>query len=264
MLQNSSLAAVRKPANLKLQLQEYSSALFNAEARHYAKHARSDEEMRAWLSDLAMRTENEVILEIQKHSSAHDFHCPASERKTAIADGLTQRSEHWIKIAESDHDAIMVRAQWALDRANQINKVEKSIEDYLSRGGTITPDIITSFVKATRLSVEQIRDAVEQPIEAMIPTPRIVAPTFVIPPSNINAETHEEAFPKRAAWLKDRLKERAWDRNDIARCGGPDVKTVKKILDCKFVRVGAFEKLVTALNHHRTAKAVSILDIPSD
>ena len=40
-------------------------------------------------------------------------------------------------------------------------------------------------------------------------------------------------------------------RNDIARLGGPDIKTVQKILDGKFVRVGGLEKLVTALNHKK-------------
>ncbi len=52
ILQGSSVSQLRKPASLKLELKRYSSALFDAEARHYAKHARSDEEMRAWLSDL--------------------------------------------------------------------------------------------------------------------------------------------------------------------------------------------------------------------
>jgi hypothetical protein len=63
------------------------------------------------------------------------------------------------------------------------------------------------------------------------------------------------AFPNRAAWLKERLRERAWDRNDVFRLSGPDVKTVQKILDGKYVRPGGLEKLVTALNHKKFKNA---------
>jgi hypothetical protein len=69
-------------------------------------------------------------------------------------------------------------------------------------------------------------------------------------------------FPRRAAWLKERLKERGWDHNDPIRHNGPDRKTVLKILHSDGVREDVLEKLALALNC-KTSK-VSLADIPSD
>ena len=76
--------------------------------------------------------------------------------------------------------------------------------------------------------------------------------------------TKRPTFPLRAQWIKDRLKERGWDRNDIARSSGPDVKTVQKILDANFVRESGLEKLVVALNHKKFGRAITLLDVPSN
>jgi hypothetical protein len=69
-------------------------------------------------------------------------------------------------------------------------------------------------------------------------------------------------FPKRAAWLKDRLAERAWNRNDLVRHSGPDRKTVDKILHGVGVREDVLDKLARALS--KKCGEISILDIPSD
>jgi hypothetical protein len=74
----------------------------------------------------------------------------------------------------------------------------------------------------------------------------------------------KQRFPRRALWLQERLKERDWDWNEPYRCGGPDRKTVKKILDGKLVRPDMLRKLILALNHKKTGKTLSALDIPSD
>jgi hypothetical protein len=77
-------------------------------------------------------------------------------------------------------------------------------------------------------------------------------------------KTNTPSFPKRAKWADDRLKEREWDWNHPSRFGGPDRKTVKKILAGKYVQIGALAKLVTALNRIRKGKNIEILDIPTD
>lgn len=69
-------------------------------------------------------------------------------------------------------------------------------------------------------------------------------------------------FPRRASWLKDRLKERGWNRNDPARFHGPDPKTVNKILRGAGVREEILEKLANSLS--AKGSKVSLLDIPDD
>jgi hypothetical protein len=73
-------------------------------------------------------------------------------------------------------------------------------------------------------------------------------------------------FPDRARWLKERLRERSWNKHDVARNNGPDHKTVQKILDGKRVREDRLESLASALSKSPSAKklpAVNLLDIPS-
>jgi hypothetical protein len=73
-----------------------------------------------------------------------------------------------------------------------------------------------------------------------------------------------KTFPNRATWVNDRLKERGWDWNDPYRFGGPDRKTVQKLLAGKYVQIRAIEKLVTALNRRKIGSAVRILDVPNN
>lgn len=67
---------------------------------------------------------------------------------------------------------------------------------------------------------------------------------------------------RRADWLRERLRERAWDKNDLARFGGPDRKTVQRVLDGFRVREDIVEKIATALSK-KHAK-VLLTDIPID
>jgi hypothetical protein len=112
----------RMPASLKQELQHFSSTLFDAEAKHYIKLARDETELQAWLQKLIVQISSEVTKFFEQFSLFHNFHCPSSERLSAVADGLNTRSDHWMKFAETDHDAIMMRAQWALDRAREIQQ----------------------------------------------------------------------------------------------------------------------------------------------
>jgi hypothetical protein len=75
-----------------------------------------------------------------------------------------------------------------------------------------------------------------------------------------NRPKAEPVFPKRAAWLLDRLAERAWNRNDPLRFRGPDPKTVDKILRGEAVREDVLEKLATALS--QKGGVVNLLKIP--
>jgi hypothetical protein len=67
-------------------------------------------------------------------------------------------------------------------------------------------------------------------------------------------------FPARAAWLKDRLRERSWNKHDLSSHGGPDHKTVQKILDGLSVREDVLEKVAKGLSMKNAE--VNVLDIP--
>jgi hypothetical protein len=67
-------------------------------------------------------------------------------------------------------------------------------------------------------------------------------------------------FPERAAWLRGRLAERAWNRNDPLKHRGPDPKTIDKILRGETVREDVLEKLATSLS--KKGKVVDLLNIP--
>jgi hypothetical protein len=71
-------------------------------------------------------------------------------------------------------------------------------------------------------------------------------------------------FPKRAVWLKCRLKERDWNKHDLAREGRLDHKTVQRMLDGSNVQDGTLEKVAEGLSMFTKAKRVTELDIPRD
>jgi hypothetical protein len=69
-------------------------------------------------------------------------------------------------------------------------------------------------------------------------------------------------FPRRAEWLEELLTERAWNKHDVNRHGGPDPDTVQKILDGFKVREDVLERLVNALS--QKLRTVGLLEIPKD
>jgi hypothetical protein len=91
-----------KPAGLKLQFQEYSCALLDAEAPHYAKLARDKVDLRSWLKDRSAHIATEVVAEMAIHSAAHDFHCNSSERMNAMLEGLAKRIKYWVDIKSAE------------------------------------------------------------------------------------------------------------------------------------------------------------------
>lgn len=70
-----------------------------------------------------------------------------------------------------------------------------------------------------------------------------------------------QRFPNRALWLKDKLLERGWSHSDPSEFGGPDRKTIEKILRAEPVRNDVLQKLANALS--KTTK-VMVFDIPQD
>jgi len=67
-------------------------------------------------------------------------------------------------------------------------------------------------------------------------------------------------FPGRAIWLADRLQERSWSKHDVSRFGGPDQRTVQKILDGDSVRADVLGGLAQALS--KKLPKVDLMDIP--
>jgi hypothetical protein len=78
-------------------------------------------------------------------------------------------------------------------------------------------------------------------------------------------KTIEAKFPDRAVWLSQRLAERSWNKHDVYRKGGPDHKSVQKVLDGRGVREDLLERLARALSQTPLSmklSAVNLLDIP--
>jgi hypothetical protein len=72
----------------------------------------------------------------------------------------------------------------------------------------------------------------------------------------------EPDFRSRAVWLQKELAARAWNKHDLYRYGGPDNKSVQKILDGFKVREDVLEKAANALS--KKHNKVNLLDIPQD
>jgi hypothetical protein len=120
-----------KPANLKMELGEYSSNLFDAEAQYYAKHSHNESELRHWLLELA----NSIVYDISPdrsepydfaiapriklRASALDFHCQSWEQTEAMRDALAVRIEHWVQAAK-DHSGVSL--VWSHNAANSTFK----------------------------------------------------------------------------------------------------------------------------------------------
>ena len=69
-------------------------------------------------------------------------------------------------------------------------------------------------------------------------------------------------FPNRASWLKDQMLKRGWSTADPSKYGGPDRKTVEKILRGEGVRNEVLEKLADALS--KKQGKISVIDVPQD
>jgi hypothetical protein len=85
------------------------------------------------------------------------------------------------------------------------------------------------------------------------------------PDANLNAPLKSQPeFPGRAKWLRDRLRERSWDHNKPNGFGGPDRKTVLRMLGGHRVSEDSLYKIVLALNKKKINAEIKLLDIPND
>jgi hypothetical protein len=74
-------------------------------------------------------------------------------------------------------------------------------------------------------------------------------------------------FPKRAQWLKERLRERDWNTGSFNLSGGPDRKTIHKILRGESVTETTLDKAAEALSSYRgprQLKRISRAEIPNE
>jgi hypothetical protein len=77
--------------------------------------------------------------------------------------------------------------------------------------------------------------------------------------------TELPVFPKRAAWLKERLKERGdWSPYKLKKKGGPDPKTTKKSLRGHAAREDALDLMIVGLNKTKFGgRTLTSDDIPT-
>jgi hypothetical protein len=76
--------------------------------------------------------------------------------------------------------------------------------------------------------------------------------------------TARTEFPKRAIWLKARLLDMGWSDSDPSKWGGPDRKTVQRILQGKAVGNPVVKKLADALSKPTGSDPVKVSDIPAE
>jgi hypothetical protein len=69
-------------------------------------------------------------------------------------------------------------------------------------------------------------------------------------------------FPNRASWVKEQMLKCGWSTADPSKYGGPDRKTVEKILRGESVRNDVLEKLADALSKKHLK--ISVIDVPQD
>ena len=80
-----------------------------------------------------------------------------------------------------------------------------------------------------------------------------------------DVETPDERhYPKRAAWLKGRLVDLGWSESDPSKWGGPDRKTVQKVLRGEAVSNHSLKKLAESLSQPAKAARVLPSQIPDE
>lgn len=83
-------------------------------------------------------------------------------------------------------------------------------------------------------------------------------------PATVRNPQISTTFAKRAAWLESRLRDLGWSTSDPAAWGGPDRKTVEKILRGEAVKNGSLKKLADALSKPSGSEPVTPSGIPAE
>jgi hypothetical protein len=89
-------------------------------------------------------------------------------------------------------------------------------------------------------------------------------PANINQPAEVRPAERRRHFPKRATWLKARLLDLGWSDADPSKWGGPDRKTVQRILDGETVGNGVLKKLADALSKPSGSEPVRASDIPAN
>jgi hypothetical protein len=81
-------------ASILLELQQYSSALFDCEAQQYESLASNEVILRSWLRAIAEKIQKDTIKKTQ--ARFENVRSTMAERKTIVNAGLSRRIDHWI------------------------------------------------------------------------------------------------------------------------------------------------------------------------
>lgn len=147
--------AIQKPASLKLQLQQFASALFDLEASRYPQHAQTVDRLKQWLDALAFLIEAEVVEELKPFTAIHQFHCPsAEERSDTIRRVLGERTDFWMD---------------SVNKTFKVNLFQGKIEPFIPRRKTEPPRIVGSRTMGNATAVP-IRAGNENSTETLPPT----------------------------------------------------------------------------------------------
>jgi hypothetical protein len=217
------------PAAIKVELRNYAHELLDGESKVYLRYAGTIPELRSWLDVIASRIITEVTNETKKRADQHDFHCPIKDRVLVVGNELRARIEYWCKAAETSPAAIRARAK----------ATNAQIKATMARAQEVLASLeITEIPVVLERAKQQSR----------------------------SAESDDPSmFPKRASWVKERLRERGWDHNDPHRFSGPDRKTMLKILEGMAVKEDTLDKLVTSLNRKKLdGLTITLLQVPTD
>jgi len=177
---------------------------------------------------------------------------------------------------EKQFNERMKRAQEALDRSREVRSSRKPSETRVSEDSLSVALEDLRRQNAERFALDQkIRADVHEVFMSTVGRPLQnrshsgVSASIDVPPAGGGVAGKRgklahpiSRFPTRASWLRVRMLERGWGNADASKFGGPDRKTIEKILRGESVRNDVLEKLADALAK-RHAK-VSVVDVPQD
>jgi hypothetical protein len=176
---------------------------------------------------------------------------------------------------EKQFDEMMKRGQKALERSREARSGRKPSETRASDSLSIALEDLRRQ-NADHFALNQkIRSDIHEVFMSVVGRPlekrpdsgvsaRIVVPTRQggTAAKKGNRAHRISPFPNRASWLKDQMLKRGWSNADPSKYGGPDRKTVEKILRGEAVRNDVLEKLADALS--KKYAMISVIDVPQD
>ena len=163
--------------------------------------------------------------------------------QVVLTDADVRRTDDWL-VGYAD-SFLQFQATQMMSYGVPVRGVERELSDLRN---TLTAVVLHWKAEARRVC--RLREADREEHQATgTPTPRSQHPASV------------SALKVRAGWLRAALDTRKWTVQDLARHGGPDPKTIRRILAGDAVRETVLERLAQGLS----AKGpVRLDDIPND